>query len=202
MRYFLRFAVDVGLLSPQEGESRFRTTWTALVDAAKIQDAHHAASEPTQRYLELLAQAVASGQAHLTDMRGNRPPYAIALGWKKVRVGTEGVTDLRQQGECIGFVDGNDVYLLPDAAYRAAQRAAGQGDGVPVAVKTLSKRLHEKGLLITTDATRKRQTVRVTVAGARHNVLHLRRDDVLPVESTQSAQSDHHAAEPDESEGD
>ena len=72
-----------------------------------------------------------------------------------------------QQGKRIGWVDGPDLYLEPEASYAAAQELArDKGDGLPVSARTLRKRLHEPGLLAAAgDGGRETLTVRRTLAG-------------------------------------
>ncbi len=71
-------------------------------------------------------------------------------------------------------MDGDDVYLEPEASYQVAQRLARDG-GEPITVgsKTLHKRLHEKGLLTSTEPERHKLTIRRTVERQRRAVLHL-----------------------------
>jgi hypothetical protein len=51
---------------------------------------------------------------------------------------------------------------------------------LPISEQTLRKRLHEKGLLASTDENRDTLTVRRTIAGANRNVLHFLRSTILP----------------------
>lgn len=52
----------------------------------------------------------------------------------------------------IGWVDGTDLYLEPEASFAEAQNLARiQGDSVPVTKGTLHKRLKDKGLLVSTE---------------------------------------------------
>ncbi|MBN2430231.1 MAG: hypothetical protein JXQ27_02090, partial [Acidobacteria bacterium] len=82
-------------------------------------------------------------------------------------------THIPPSGPCVGWRDGADLYLEPHAAYRAAQAMAGdRGEALGVSVRTLSKRLHERGLLQSTDDARQTLTVRRTLAGRPRNVLH------------------------------
>ena len=64
LKYFLLFANDVGALSEAEAEEFWGRGWLALGEAATAQLQHQSASEPTQRFRELLSAAVASGRAH------------------------------------------------------------------------------------------------------------------------------------------
>jgi hypothetical protein len=89
-------------------------------------------------------------------------------------VGDNATTELQPQGKRVGWIDGDDLYLEPDAAHAEAQKLAmEQGDSLPVTPQTLRRRLREKGLLRTTDERRQKLTVRRTLQDERREVLHL-----------------------------
>lgn len=162
-RTFLDFALRTGAITPDEKEHHEHTGLKALQLAASQQGAHQQSNEPAERFLELISQCLSSGRAHLASAAGLEPRMADAWGWRIVTIGTgENMRDeWREQGTRIGFVDEDDVYLVPDAAYEVAKRLSGQsGDGLSIAPKTLSKRLHERGLLLTTDETRQTLSIR------------------------------------------
>ena len=83
----------------------------------------------------------------------------------------------RPSGDKIGWIDldNNDLYLIPDAAYKVAQRMAEEGERIEVQSKTLHRRLYEKGMLKTTDLMKKRgtATIRKVIDDVRVEVLHL-----------------------------
>ena len=64
------------------------------------------------------------------------------------------------------------------------------GDSLAIGSTTLHKRLHEQGLLRSTDARRGTLTVRHMLAGARRNVLHLDAGSLMPQETAQPDQDD------------
>ena len=77
----------------------------------------------------------------------------------------------------MGWVDGEDLYLLPDAAYAAVQRLGQEiGDRIALTPPVLRKRLKERGILLTCETQRRMLTVRRTLEGQRREVLHLHRD--------------------------
>jgi len=78
-------------------------------------------------------------------------------------------------GQRVGWVDGDDLYLDSDAAYRAAQAA---GEGLVVDVEALRQRLREAGLLASVDEGRTPTilTVRKRVEGRQRRVMHLHSD--------------------------
>ena len=109
-------------------------------------------SEPAGRFIELLRSAISSGRAHIGSTDGERPEEnAGALGWRKTDSEYE---DWRPQGDRIGWVDGEDLYLEAGASYRVAQREAQGGEALTVSAQTLRKRLKEKGLLASVSETR------------------------------------------------
>jgi len=88
---------------------------------------------------------------------------------------------LTPQGNCIGWIDGEDVYLDPTAAYQCVQNfGRDTGEGLVVSVSTLKKRLRDKGLLASVDKTREMLTVRRTICGSSKDVLHFLRSTLLP----------------------
>ena len=98
---------------------------------------------------------------------------------------------MRAQGYRIGWVDSEDLFLEPEACYNVAQRMAREaGSSLPLRPKTLNKRLHERGLLVTKDR-EDRLLVRKTVEGGRRAVLHLNTATLL--ETDPPDQSAHRA---------
>ncbi len=71
-------------------------------------------------------------------------------------------------------MEGTDLYLDRDAALAEVQRL-GQttGDGLAITGQVLAKRLHERGLLSSTDQGRETLTVRRKLEGKQRRVLHL-----------------------------
>jgi hypothetical protein len=166
LRNLLMFALDVGAVTPEEAKALWRRGWKALGVAATSQSQHQVAQEPTRRFLELLSAAIASGRAHVADPEGEMPKNPKAWGW---RFSGE---EWRPKGERTGWVDGDDLYLEPEAAFAAAQKQGRDaGDHISVTGRTLNKRLHERGLLSSTDLPH--LTVRRVLQGSRRRVLHL-----------------------------
>ncbi|MCZ6770031.1 MAG: hypothetical protein O7D93_12375, partial [Acidobacteria bacterium] len=168
-RLFLDFAQDAGAITAESRQELWGRGWKALVEGAAAQQQHQTADEPTRQFLEFLRAAIASGKAHLESPDGGEPEESKAWGWR------EGYEYCTPQGSCIGWIDGDDLYLEPKAAYAAAQQmATASGGSLVVSESTLRKRLKEKNLLRSTD--KGRLTKRETLAGVRRGVLHLHRD--------------------------
>ncbi len=172
VRYLLRFAVDVGAISAAERERLWREAWDALRTVGVEQERHIAASDPVSRFLALLGSSIASGAAHIASADGDRPATPQAWGWRE-EPGRNG-PEWRATGRRVGWIDGENLYLDPDSALGVVQ-ALGTQTGEPLAVsaRTLRSRLHERGLLASTDPARETLTVRRTLDGAQRSVLHM-----------------------------
>jgi hypothetical protein len=166
LRLFLAFAVEAGALTGAERDILDRRGWEALRAAGAAQAGPAEAAEPCGYFLRLLAGLLASGRAHVAGTAGAAPSNADAWGWRREEA----------QGRRIGWLDGADLYLEPEAAYAEAQELARlQGDSLPVTVRTLWGRMREKGYLVSWDESRQRNTVRRRLGGReRRDVIHLR----------------------------
>lgn len=192
LEMFTRFAHEAGALTREEAEALLARGTRAIQTAAASQAKHLEDSEPTRRFRDLIAAALAAGKAHIAAPNGEAPPNAQAFGWRKGQIGqfSDG-GEWHAQGDRIGWVDGNDLYLIPEAALACAKRMAGEnGEGIMVNSSTLHKRLNEKGLLVSIEKTRGTLTVRKTLGGARREVLHLNTCSIVCQESDQSDQTD------------
>jgi hypothetical protein len=177
---FLEFAVDCGAIDAFERERLVDLCWEALSSAAAAQAKHQAATEPTERFSCQLRSLLSSGRAHLEARNGGKPNQSpVPCGWR-----LEGSGVWSPLGDCVGWVDGDDIYLDLPTVYRLVQVAGRDaGEVLTVSEQTLKKRLHEKGLLAAVDDKRQTLTVRRRIAGSYRDVLYLLRNTVLPDES-------------------
>jgi hypothetical protein len=170
---FLDFAVAVKALTAQERSELWNQGWDALMRMGAAQETLQRSSDPVDRFFELLRSALISGRAHLASMAGVRPSedaVAVACGYERRDDGT-----WLGRGEQVGWVDNDgNTYLDSDAAFKVAQGVA-RDTNHPLAVQqaTLRRLLRDRGSLISTDSTRGRLTVRLTIDGVRREVLHV-----------------------------
>ncbi len=165
---WLAYAVDSGALPQVDADALEAEAWETLKRLATAQAQHQLDSEPAALFTKLVSAALASGMAHVTPPNG----------------------DVQcAQGHRIGWVDGSDLYLEPETAYMVANEMAQCTGGSLPASKTLHKRLHERGLLASTDDQREKLLVRKTLGGQRREVLHFRAAAFGLQEPAQSAQS-------------
>jgi len=173
LRHFIAFAQDAGALTEKEAEALWERGWAALTEVAAQQATHIGAAEPAGLFVRLLSAAITSGRAYVEAPDGGGPANPQAWGWREDR------GEWRPQGNLVGWLDGEDLYLQPDASFAAAQAMGiGTRDEIAVSSYTLRKRLHERGLLASVDATRDRLTVRHILGGTRRAVLHLRAESL------------------------
>jgi hypothetical protein len=181
---FLDFAVTAGTITRAERDALARRGWQALMDAAARHAQHVEAAEPTALFLRLLAAALASGRAHVAGPDGSAPEGPEAWGWRlrTFGAGENARDDWQPGGERVGWLDGTDLYLEPEASYAAAQELArDQGEALATSPRTLLRRLKDRGLLASWDERRKRLTLRRTLEGvAAREVLHLRSEALSP----------------------
>ncbi|MFL5761888.1 MAG: hypothetical protein ACJ789_19485 [Thermomicrobiales bacterium] len=77
------------------------------------------------------------------------------------------------QGKCVGWLDGDNLYLDLTSAYAAAQRLAGTDNRLTVSAHMLAKQLDEAGFLQTKEGDRGKLYVRRMILGKRITVYHL-----------------------------
>jgi hypothetical protein len=177
---YLRFARDAGAIDEAAAEALGRRCRAALVGLARDQTTHQAEADPVERYVSLLVAVLSSGRGHVAGPTGDRPDRpGRGYGWR-----VDGSTDRwLPQGRRIGWVDGADLYLDPEASYAEVQRLAQeQGEPFPVNSATLHRRLRERQLLAQTDPSRKKILVRNTLEGCRRYVLQLIAGKVLSLD--------------------
>ena len=178
---FLGFAVETGALTRSEAEGYRARVWRALIEVAGRQSEHQQKANPVDRFLELLRSAISAGHAHLATRDGAAPSNPGASGWRaRERARKRRRTEWLPQGARVGWLDGDDLYLDIDSAYRATQAMAADGDGITVGIQTLVKRLHESGQLKSVDRQRGKLRVRHILCGSRREVLHLAADFLTP----------------------
>jgi hypothetical protein len=185
LRYFLRFAVECGAITPERREALAQRAWAALLSSARTQADHVREADPVDNFLRLLLGAVTSGRAHLAAPGGGSPEDAVAWGWQvadqpagRITGHPAATTTYASRGNLVGWIDGDDVYLLPKVAFSVAQELArAQDASLPVTEDTLWRRMEERQLL--TAHRKDKTTLRRTVGGKKQEVHYIRRGTLL-----------------------
>ena len=175
----LEFAEAGGAISDSEMATLWKRGLDALAEAGARQAEHIAVSEPAAHFIRLLGSVISSGRGHVAAMDGTAPKGAESWGWRERIIGTgeHGRAEIQPQGKRVGWVNGDALYLDFDSAFAECQGLANdQGESIAVTVRTLKKRLHERGYLAAVGKNRGRESlsIRQTVEGKRREVVHLR----------------------------
>lgn len=176
LEIFLKFVAMTKVRTQEETAALRDRAWKALLEGADAQSAHQADSDPTQRFLEMLRGAVAGGRAHLAGPKGSEPPDPRRWGWR--RVGPED-SEWEKNGERIGYVEGEDVYLIPEIAFTVASRLSREnGEQITLTARMLWTRMKEAGLLIPPGKPKENKW-RKTLEGKPQQVLYLTAETFL-----------------------
>jgi phage/plasmid primase-like uncharacterized protein len=145
-RIFLDFAQKSGSITLIEKADLEARGTIAFASIAEDQDEMQAVSDPVLRFFELLRSALLSGKAHAASVSQNAPEEPELWGWR--RHDANCAFSWRPQGDRIGWLEGEDLYLEPPAAYALAEKlASAEGQSLGLSKATLEKRLYERGYL-------------------------------------------------------
>jgi hypothetical protein len=179
---FLDFSVEASAITKTEREQLEGRNEQALNELMERQAKYQLAGDPATLFICLLRAALAHGDAHVADRTGGIPPLAAAWGWR-----CESGSKLHlPQGPRIGWLCSDDLFLDAAVSYRVA-RSSGGRESVQLSEQTLRRRLHDHGLLVSTDAGREMLTVRRTLDGCARQVLHLNATALSAPNGTQRA---------------
>jgi hypothetical protein len=175
----LSYAVSIGAdidVEKLKGEA-----WEALLATGEEQDRHQRDEQPPERFKALFCGLLSSGRAHIRDARSDYPPgNARMLGWTEKEYGDKLL--FQPGGNSIGWIDGDDLFLDPNATYAELQQfAQKQGQPLPLTQGALWKRLREVALLEPGD--KDRYTVKISIGGLRPRVLHFKMSKVLDIDT-------------------
>jgi hypothetical protein len=182
---FLKFAADRNAITGEELSEWAAACEKALADATGAAVVDRTELGPAARYLALIRSVLRSGRGHLIRDDGGAPDDAELCGWEWAGSGEH--REMRPRGDRIGAVNtgSKEVFLDAELSLAAARRLAHEaGNDFEVSARTLNKRLHEDGRLVTIDAGT--YLVRHSILGVRDRYLHLRLSDVVSDEDQPS----------------
>lgn len=159
-RIFLEFAQSIGAVSEVQYESLMKRCEMALRETELGDERKHVDNEPARLFLRLIRSAISMGKAHLAAPDGGAPKGDRHWGWQSPAARAE----RQSYGAKIGWVKGDDIFLIPDAAHAVAFRLAHeQGEVLSGSVETIKRDLKEQGLLAKVEEKRRTITVRRTL---------------------------------------
>jgi len=149
----LGYAEEIGACDSAEARDLQSRCWEALRARADAQCQGLAEEKPTRRYLSILVTLLRQGRALVLPRSCPRQPD-------------------RMDPPLVGWYDGEGLYLIPEAAFQAVSKFAGEtGEPFPVNQRRLGQDLVREGIAIT-DPGHTTNTVRI--GGVSQRVLHLR----------------------------
>jgi hypothetical protein len=162
---FLLFAIDIGATDEAHANLIQQQVWAGLTEVAAEQRTLQQASDPVTRFRDLILAALNTGRAHVARADdGLAPQQAKRWGWQRTDV------EWLPRGDCIGWIEDDNLYLEPDVSYAVASKIGSVG----VSAETLSARMADKGVTVIEQGKRRRYRVRRTIKGGRPRVLHVR----------------------------
>lgn len=177
---FVRFAGKIGAISDANTSRLLSEGHSALIEAGRRQVESHLTSDPVQQFFQLLASALESGAAHLTDIAGELPSLSPATwGWRSSASGTGHWErmDWKPQGPKVGWINDGDIYLDPDASFSVVQKLADSHHRpIPLSPATLWRRVKDYVPPILASCDHERTTTKRTFGGVRKTVVHIRMD--------------------------
>jgi hypothetical protein len=172
LEQFLEYAVHVGVYTSAQALDLTNTAVKTLVESNRMLQEVLEADDPVKRFGDLLLTAFTTGAAHLEALKGGVPAKeSNRWGWKTI-AGPSG-DETKPGGKLIGWVDGINLYMDPDAAFATVQEIASRtGSPITITPITLRKRLNERGILVKAGATGK-LTKPMKINGSTRKVMHL-----------------------------
>jgi hypothetical protein len=169
---FLAFAEGIGAITAAERAAYWARAWAALCAVGAEQESYAADADPVGIYLGSVRALIASGRVHVAGRDGGCPAEnPVRWGWAEGMAGGEPLW--RPQGELIGWIDGDDLYLESSNAYKfARQHAEAEGQPLTTSKRMLHELLKERKLLASTGADG-HITARRRLGGAQQTVVHL-----------------------------
>ena len=171
MHYFLKFAVAMEALSEQDSQDLIARCEHSLLKVASEAAQENREDRPSAQYIRLLVAALNSKKAYLEDISPKDDEE------EKEREA------IPPNSEMVGWIDGEDIYLLPEVAYKVAS-AMGISirDEITTSERNLRKFLVQDKKLASTDQGKKRPmiTIRKRFKGKRCEVLHLKSSTLFP----------------------
>ena len=149
-RFITRFAVECGAISEDEALRYLDRADKAIALVDAEQGEIPSTVDPIERFRALLNGVVASGRAH------SRAEKAVNHRRLRHMAGARSAANRNPQGCCIGWEDGaGGLFLEPESSFTAIQAMGNTtGEGVGISNATLRKRLHERGMLLSTETTK------------------------------------------------
>jgi hypothetical protein len=184
-----RFA-QVGGISTAAAAKMAKEARAAIVKAGEGQSQYLEDADPVEQLFQAIRVMMATGSAHFATLNDGIPSKAGQLGWQEQRASIGEMSTYKRNGQCLGWVDVPKDMLYLDSDSGLPTVLKWLKGAIALKEQTLLKRLKDGGKLKRTDATRSRNTIRVTAANHPRQVIALSLSEVLQLEDLHDDEAD------------
>jgi uncharacterized protein DUF927 len=176
---FLRFADDFGAV-PHKDDLK-KIAWRTLTELSEEQTIYLNEEDETQRFLSLFKSALESKSAHVEPITRLSPENLCSFGYEDIGYKFNG-GEYKNNNPKIGWIDKEQVYLIPDMVWSVIQELAKkQGSPIGASRQTVFKRLANKNIAVTAIESGKiRYTPKKAIKGSRNRYLIIPMTFVFP----------------------
>ncbi|MGC5225407.1 CHC2 zinc finger domain-containing protein [Micromonospora sp. DT81.3] len=136
---------DLEVISVDECRAFYAWARDGIAEAISMQDS--SASDPAEQLMEYLREAIANGNVHLSAMDNAVPLEPGSVGWTEQSNGMN--RQWRANGQRLGVINGDRVYLFPSTAISVANNMSQRADEAFSETKvSISSSLKSHGWLI------------------------------------------------------
>ena len=141
-RLFNEFMAEVGIISQAEVAENLEFGFATFVELAKTHASRLAVERPAQKFLAVLKELLAQRVVYFRGVHGEAPVNSELWGWTPSG-------DPPPGAECLGWVDADLVYLLPEAAFRRVTEVMRrQGEHLGTTKRGLFDALKRDGIIL------------------------------------------------------
>jgi len=176
--YYLDFARRIGAVDQETYNWLLKEALEAILESCQEQERHLKSADPTETFIDTIRTILSGNFAHFRAVDGGIPANPTNLGWTE-KAGIDGIPSYTAHGPKFGWVNADRDECLLDAASAYALVVRHSRGAITQTKQTMLKRLKDYGVLVRTDETRQRNTVRVTCENQSKHVLALRLSLVL-----------------------
>lgn len=171
---FMAFAKYVKAVDQKGHDALLKIATDAIMKCCLDQERHLKNADPCETFIDIIRGMLGSHLCHLKTLDGGIPAMATDVGWTiKEDSDVSALKTYVKHGPTLGWINTETNELLLDAATSWALIMKAARGQLTATKTTMMKRLKDQGILVRTDETRQRNTVRVTCEGQSRNVLAL-----------------------------
>jgi hypothetical protein len=178
--HFLEWATTVAKYDRKRQAELVQGSYAALRLVAESQTQYLQEVDPCEAFVESIAHILTAHIGHMRTKGGGIPSRPELLGWTAEQ-STGDLPTYKSHGKCIGWIDwdSDEIYIDITSAYSDIRKHA--NNQMTFTRPTMLKRLKDAGLLLRTDDTRQRNTIRITAEQHPRNVLCMSLSQTLQV---------------------